>query len=602
MNRPLPKLVAGRQPLHALSLSLTIAAALLATLVASEASAQAIERNLPPAPVAVAPRIVAPNAVPSAQDATPIGPALSAIVLLGPTDTPLTASAAGVDLSRIPRLARQDAAFSRFLGQPISRRLIARIEAEIAHRYRAKGYPFVSVSTPVQEITSGVVQVRVVEFHLGAKAVTPPSTSDAAYIESRVRVQPGEAIDTDQLAQDLDWLNRLPFRRTEAVFTPGADVGATNLQLQTTESKPWSVYAGYANSGSPLTGWDRYFAGAQAVLPGLHDATVSYQFTGSGDALFGDGRVFGGAADPSYLSDAARIIIPAQPRQAIEASFSYVKSNEAIPSQPGLATRQTTYEATLDYRSALSNLWRSLPGEVAFGVELKRQDTETLFAGAEIQSAAFDVFQITAAYAEQENDAFGSTVGELTLHLSPGSVASANTNAAFAVASNGVSDLATYAYVSGDVTRITHLPMALFGASGWGLVNSLIGQYSAIPLPLTEQFGLGGAGLVRGYTLDDGAFDTGVISRNELRTPAIPLLARIGGPSDRLSPFAFVDAAFGKDQRTGVTASPVSVGLGADYQMGTHLAASIDGAWALNSAGLTRDGDVRLETRITVTF
>ena len=603
MTRPPIQSASGRTPRRAV---LFAAAAAATVCGAGQAQAQAIERNLPPAPLPAAPQIAPPNAVPSAEDATPIGPALRAIVLLGQNDAPLPAASAGIDVSRAPRLAKDGSAFSPFLGRPISRRLIAEIEAEIARRYRAQGFPFVSVSTPQQEITSGVIQVRVVEFHLGAKTAPGASTKDAPYVESRVRAQPGDPIDAGQLAQDLDWLNRFPFRRTEAVFTPGSELGATNLLLNTTESKPWSVYVGYANSGSPLTGWDRYFAGAQMVLPGLHDATLSYQYTGSGDAVFNDGRVFNSAPDPRYLSDAGRLVIPTLARQDIEASYSYVQSYEPIASQPGLATRQTTYEATLAYRSALSNLWSVLPGEAAVGVEIKRQDTQTLFGDVGIESAAVNVFQITVAYAQQENDAFGSTTGDLTAHISPGSVGALNSNAAFAAASKGVSDEANYVYLSGDFSRTTHLPN-IFGASraaasGWNLIDSLIGQYSAIPLPLTEQIGLGGAGLVRGYTLDDGAFDTALISRNEIRAPGLSLLGRLGGPADQLSPFVFVDAGFGKDQRTGVTASPVSTGLGADYQLASHLSASIDGAWALNHVGMTRNGEARLESRVTITF
>ena len=598
MTRPPIQSASGRTPRRAALLG---AVGVAAVCAAGQASAQAIERNLPPAPTPTAPQIAPPNTVPSAEDATPIGPALRAIVLLGPADAPLSAPAAGLDLSRAPRLAKDDAAFSRFLGRPISRRLIAEIEAEIARRYRAKGFPFVSVSTPEQEISGGAIQVRVVEFHLGAKTAPGASGKDAPYIESRVRAQPGDPIDAGQLAQDLDWLNRFPFRRSEAVFTPGTDLGATDLHLQTTESKPWSVYVGYANSGSPLTGWDRYFAGAQVVLPGLHDATLSYQYTGSGDAVFNDGRLFNSATDPRYLSDAGRLVIPTLARQDIEASYSYVQSYEPIAAQPGLATRQTTYEATLAYRSALSNLWSMLPCEAAVGVEVKRQDTQTLFGAVSVESAAFNVFQITIAYAQQENDAFGSTSGDLTAHISPGSVGALNSNAAYAAASRGVSDQANYVYFSGDFSRTTHLPTA-FGRSGWSLIDSLIGQYSAIPLPLTEQIGLGGAGLVRGYTLDDGAFDTALISRNEIRAPGLSLLGRAGGPADRLSPFVFVDAGFGKDQRTGATASPVSTGLGADYQLGGHLSASLDGAWALNHVGMTRNGEARLESRVTITF
>jgi len=236
------------------------------------------------------------------------------------------------------------------------------------------------------------------------------------------------------------------------------------------------------------------------------------------------------------------------------------------------------------------------------GVEIKRQDSETLLGSAKVTDPSFNIFQITLAYAQQESDVFGHTTGDLTVHISPGGVDAQNTSAALAVASQGQFNVANYAYVDGDLSRYTRLP-PLFGLSGWGLANTLIGQYSAVPLPLTEQIGLGGNSLVRGYTLDDGVFDSALISRNELRAPAFPMLGRAGtGVTDQVSPYVFVDAAYGKNQRTNVSAAPVSVGLGADYQLGAHFTASLLGAWALDQVGMTRSGEARLESRVTLSF
>ena len=557
------------------------------------ALAQAIERNLPPPPVATAPQIAGPRTVPPDQDERPIGPALRGIAVLGAQDAPLSSPAAGLDFSRAPRLAGDPAAFAEFLGRPISRRLIAQVKARIARLYRAKGFPFVSVSTPEQELTTGVLQVRLVEFRRGAETVPGVPPREAAYVESRVRLKAGEPIDTRALAEDLDWLNRFPFRRTEAVFTPGPSLGVTDLQLQTVRSKPWSVYGGYANSGSPSTGMGRYFLGAQAGLPFLNDALASYQFTGSTDAGFNDGP-FSFAPDPRYLSHAGRLIIPTLPRQDLEASVSYVRSNAPVQD---FIVRDTTLEVTLAYRSALSNLRAPLPGEVAIGAEAKRQTSDVLFGGAEVRSAAFDVFQLTLAYALQARDAWGDASGELTLHVSPGGINHDNTDAVFSAFSNGQFDKADYAYVSLDFSRHTRLPPVL-GVRGVVLSNTLIGQYAATPLPLTEEIGLGGSGLVRGYTLDDGAFDSGVISRNELRMPAF---SAAGGVRNQLSPYVFLDAGYGKGRRSHADAAPVSTGLGADGQFGP-LTASLDAAWALRRVGATRSGAARIEGRVTLSF
>ena len=560
--------------------------------------AQAIERNPPPAPQPLEPTIAPPPAPPPDQDATPLGPALTGIVVLGGADAAIASPPVGVDVSRTPRLAKDTRALSRFLGRPLSRKLIAEIEAQIARQYRRAGFPFVNLSTPEQDITTGVLQVRVLEFRLGSKTAPGMKPGEAAYVLSRVRVASGQPIDANQLAQDLDWLNRYPFRRTEAQFTPGSSAGQTDLLLQTTTVKPWSIYAGYANSGSPLTGIDRYFAGFQAALPGLRDALASYQFTGSSDAVFDNDQLFHSAAAPAYVSDAARLVIPTLPRQDIEASFDFVRTNQPVQA---FVARQSIYEATMAYRAALSDLAPALPGEAVVGFEAKRDDSQTLFGGTAVKASSIDVFQLTVGYADQATDQFGRTSGELTLHLSPGALDRTNTDAAFSAFSNGRSGAARYAYVGGDVTRFTRLP-AVFGASGFALVDTLIGQYSAGPLPQTEQSGLGGASLVRGYTLDDGAFDTAIVSRNELRAPPFALLRLKGGLADQASPYAFFDAGYGRDQRTGVSAHMASAGVAMDDLLGPHLAATLDGAWALERAGLTAAGALRLETHVTLTF
>ena len=51
--------------------------------------------------------------------------------------------------------------------------------------------------------------------------------------------------------------------------------------LSATQAKPWSAYAGYSNSGSPSTGWDRYFAGFQVGGLVGPDSVISNQATAS---------------------------------------------------------------------------------------------------------------------------------------------------------------------------------------------------------------------------------------------------------------------------------------------------------------------------------
>ena len=382
------------------------------------------------------------------------------------------------------------------------------------------------------------------------------------------------------------------------MFTPGAELGVTDLKLETSELQPWSSDVGYANSGTPKTGWDRYFAGAQTVLPGLHDAYAAYQITGSGDTLFDDSRLFNGAADPQYLSQAGRLVIPTLPRQDIEAVISYVQSNSTVQD---FLIRDKTLEATLAYRSALSNIWEPLPGELAVGVEAKRETSRTVFGGPDVAGNSFDVFQITLAYAQQEERHLGPHRRRSHLASQPRRGWTAATPIWCSTLSpRAAPTRPTISTWPATLSRSTRLP-ALFGITGFSLSNTLTGQYATAPLPLTEQIGLGGDSLVRGYTLDDGAFDTALVSRNELRAPVVSLAA--AGPfANQLSPYLFVDAGYGDDRRTHKTADPVSTGLGVDCQIGPRLTASFNGAWALRSEGFTRSGDAHIGSRLTLTF
>ena len=567
----------------------------MAAVPLSGAFAQAIERNLP-AQVKHGSSVIVTPVAPTETDATPLGPNLGAVAVLGPTDPAHSAVPPGLHLEGAPRLglhARRRLA--RYLGRPMSRRLIAAIEADIVRDYRAAGFPLVSVSTPEQEVSSGVLQVRVIEFRLERK--TAPGATAPAYVLSRIRAQPGQAVDSVRLTQDLDWLNRYPFRNSQAVFQPGEALGGTDLVLQTTVTKPWSAYVGYSTSGSPLTGFDRYLAGTSFALPFLRDAYGSYQFTGSNDVLFYQDRPLNGAPDPLYLSHSGRIVVPTLPRQDIEASLSYVQSNEF----GDFTAHQTTEEVSLGYRSALSNVMPILPGEAVVGVEARRETGRTLFADEPVQTGATDVFQVYAGYAAQEGDALGRSALDLTVHISPGGVGARNTDVSFAAASQGRSRSAEYAYVSGDLSRYTNLP------SGCGYSLALVGQYAPNPLPLTEQIGLGGPSLVRGYTLDDGVFDSGLVARDELRTPVFPLLQltalkALKPAPDQLSPFVFIDAGYGKNEYTHADSTPIGAGFGADYQLGQHLSANLTTAWALKHEGLTRSGRFRLESRVALSF
>jgi hemolysin activation/secretion protein len=549
--------------------------------------AQAIERNLPPASQAEAPIVLAPNVVPGNQDDHTLVPAVKALVILGPGDALRTNASAGVNAARVPRLNTRAGldALKPFLGRPLSHKLIAEIEARIAKFYRRAGYPFVSLSTPPQIIGGGVLHIRVVEFHDGSVSVSGVKGAAASHVLSRVRLKPGQTINADQLSDDLDWLNRSPFHHVEAVFSPGDSLGATNLTLQVTETKRWTIYAGYANSGSRSTDLNRLLLGGQIGDLLVRDSLLSYQFTASPDA-------FEGAAHPDYLSHGLRAEIPLGPRQQIETSFDYVSTQ--IVANP-FVVRQATEEFSAGYRSSLSNAI-NLPGDVTAGIEAKREQHTTLFGGAEVVNGAFQVFEFYAGWSDVWSTQSGTTSINLSIYESPGGLNRHNRDQAFATFTNDRVSTANYQYATAQISHTTRLPRT------WALTNTVIAQYADAALPDTEQAGIGGPDLVRGYTLDDRAFDSAIVSRNEVRAPSFALLGRRQKFQDQLAPFAFFDAGYGASRTVRKTIGAASAGLGADYALANTVSANLTAAYAFANGIETRSGEIRILTKITITF
>ncbi len=568
----------------------------IAVFGANPAEAQsAIERHPPRQP-----EMPATSVSVDAQDFgmatdTPLGVDLAGIRIVGETGVVVERPEAGISglaASIDPVVMR--GALAPFLGQPLSLALARDIQAAIARRYRAAGFPFVSVTLPPQEITSGVLQVRVIEFRLGTVAVNGDPAEGG--LRDRLRAKPGERIDAAQLDEDLSWLNRTPYRRAEGAFKPGEEAALSNLDLTVRMERPWQAFAGWSNSGSRASGRSRYFAGANAYIAALGGTVVSYQLTGS-DTLFADpGRLAPQDGDyPDYLSHSARITIPTFARQELEIAPAFVASRQ--DTNPFIAFENRTFELPVIYRSAVSNL---LPGhywgEVYGGVEFKRLERTTFFAGNPVADGGADLFQVVLGWTRTFDDSFGRTAIDLRVKGNPGGVLASNDAKAWSLFSNGRVDDVSYAYAAVDVSRVTPLPSAF----NW--VSAVTGVLSGQPLPDTERISLGGRYAVRGYGYDDVSVDRGFYWRNELRLPAVAPLGRFTGLTDSLSSYLFADVGYGVDAASGRSSTLAGIGLGADYDIGKSVSAGVSAGYALTNAGATRSGDLEIQAHFTVRY
>lgn len=570
-------------------------------LMAASAHAQGVlERH----PVVVPPAKAAPITIDAAtygsNDTTPYGVNLAGVSLIGEHDAVATRPASGVSVATAPVTEGKDAirpalqkALAPFLDQPLSAHEIAALQAAVAGVYRSFGLPFVSVTAPPQEITTGVVQLRVIAFHLG-KASVSGSGADQAAIAAGIRAKPGEAIDARQLSEDLDWLNRTPYRHVGAVFSPGEATALTNLSLGVSEQKPWSLSAGWSNSGSSATGLQRYSLGAGLFLPSLNGTTLSVLVTGGSNFWSDPSRItLDGGDYPHYLSEAARIVIPTFARQQIEITPDVVATRQNVDGN--VAIENLTYELPIYYRSAVSNI---LPGyywgDIYGGVELKGLRRNVYYDDVKAASGMAGLMQFALGWTNTIADPLGQTAVDLRLEANPGSTVADSDDAAWSSYSNGRVTDTSYVYAVANMTRRTDLPQ------GFAWMAGLTGVLSDTPLPDTEQLALGGSAGSRGYGFSSIAVDRGVIVRNELRlptqNPSLPGLA-LG-----LSPYLFTDTSWGENLSTRKSNKLLSLGIGLDAAVGEHLTASLTAGRAMTDAGSVTAGDWTVLGTVNVRF
>ncbi len=567
-----------------------------------------VERNLPPVMSGQGRLVIGPKDLGGSPDDTSLGVTLSGISLIGPKESVARNAGQGIRIGAIGEVDRAalQQALSPFLGQPLSRKRISDIQAAIAKVYRAAGYPFVSVTLPPQEVTGGVLTLRVVEFRTGAVKVSGAEPGTEAGLAGRVRAAPGQRIAADALEEDLAWLNRYPYRSVNGVFAPGDELGLSTLTLEVTPQKPWQVFAGWSNTGTHTTGFDRYYAGFGAAVFGVPESFLSYQVTGSPNFWSDPAAVGTGPEQPSYYSQAARFVVSTGARQGIEIVPNYVATRQN--GAAGLfAYDNTTLEIPVYYRTAISNLAPGLyAGDLILGATGKTVSRTSYFTGEDIGGANADLFELIAGWSISRSDPYGTTSLDLKLIGNPGGVIGGNTSARWSIYSGGRVTDVTYVYGTGDLNRATRLP------AGFSWVSDLFGTAAGQPLPDTEQLSLGGLYATRGYTLDDATVDTGLVWRNELRTPTFALLSAMGVPgvADQASPFAFVDVGWGRTYSYEGVLGPVpqndyslaGIGLGVDYTLGRNFTATLVGGVALTDATYTQAGDFTFQARLYASY
>ena len=183
-----------------------------------------------------------------------------------------------------------------YVGQCLGVSQLNELLKNITDYYIAKGRVTSRAYLPQQDLSSGHLQVLVVEGKLEALRSAEGSNVTDRELAMAFPGKVGEALNLREVEQLVDQLNRLPSKQAQMELTPGAQVGGSDVVVKNTPQKPWRASLSRNNDGQKSTGEQQWGAGLewdsplgladQLVLRGGHDAISDHQKTSKNTMLY----------------------------------------------------------------------------------------------------------------------------------------------------------------------------------------------------------------------------------------------------------------------------------------------------------------------------
>lgn len=442
------------------------------------------------------------------------------------------------DLENFPEKAGN--AINRHLGKPVSLSSLDEMVKDVIKAYRDSDRPVVDVLVPEQDITSGVVQLVVVEGRLENVRVVGATPKETEYLQQQIRTRKGEVLKSSEIMADLQFMNRSPYRRVDLVYAPGYRFSTTDIVLRTNEVDPFSAYMTYENSGNRILGRNRLIFGASwNEAFGRPGNVLSYQLTSDIDF-------------DHIISHSLVYTLPFRWRHYFTFMAAHVMSNARLDLRTGDPVRDpnpfsidvsgANWQLSPRYTIPLRKAPANVAHEIEIGYDFKSLSNSLEFGGVNLDEVlgtpgTSEIHQFSIGYNRTKQWKNAATRVDLTGYISPGGVNYENDDTVFNAERFGAQS--SYSYVTASLEHNQNLPAGLLARA------RVQGQLSSERLLSSEQLGVGGPTTVRGYGTSIARGDEGVVASGELYSPIFSPAKRFGWrySSDELRFLLFADFA-----------------------------------------------------------
>lgn len=183
-----------------------------------------------------------------------------------------------------------------YIGQCLGVPQLNELLKVITDYYIAKGHVTSRAYLPQQDLSSGHLQVLVVEGKLeGLKGAQGSNLTDRE-LAMAFPGNIGGALNLREIEQLVDQLSRLPSKQAQMELTPGSQIGGSEVRVKNVPQKPWRASLSRNNDGQKSTGEQQWGAGLewdsplgladQLILRGGHDAISDPQKTSNSSMFY----------------------------------------------------------------------------------------------------------------------------------------------------------------------------------------------------------------------------------------------------------------------------------------------------------------------------
>ncbi|SDT59439.1 hemolysin activation/secretion protein [Pseudomonas cedrina] len=183
-----------------------------------------------------------------------------------------------------------------YIGQCLGVPQLNELLKVITDYYIAKGHVTSRAYLPQQDLSSGHLQVLVVEGKLeGLKGAQGSNLTDRE-LAMAFPGDVGGALNLREIEQLVDQLSRLPSKQAQMELTPGSQIGGSEVRVKNVPQKPWRASLSRNNDGQKSTGEQQWGAGLewdsplgladQLILRGGHDAISDHQKTSNSSMFY----------------------------------------------------------------------------------------------------------------------------------------------------------------------------------------------------------------------------------------------------------------------------------------------------------------------------